>query len=65
MLRFKCCFVIIDTAKVLWQLCHIVAEVSKNIEILFFMLSVKKARDTYRLSARIIHSDVYYILVKV
>lgn len=46
MLRFKCCFVIIDTAKVLWQLCHIVAEVSKNIEILFFMLSVKKARDT-------------------
>lgn len=42
MLRFKCCFVIIDTAKVLWQLCHIVAEDFKNIEILFFMLSVKK-----------------------
>ena len=66
MLRFKCCFVIIDTAKVLWQLCHIVADDFKKYrDFIFFMLSVKKARDTYRLSARIIHSDVYYILVKV
>lgn len=37
----------------------------KYRDFIFFMLSVKKARDTYRLSARIIHSDVYYILVKV
>ena len=30
MLRFEGCFVVIDTAKVLWRLCHIVAEASKE-----------------------------------